>query len=197
MRAVRRCQDLPGQELFQYLDEDGVPRPSSSEDVNLYLREIAGEEITAKDFRTWAATNLAALAPRALQAFDSEAKARRSVMRAVEAVSKMLGNPPAICCKCDIHPAVLDGYLDGTLAEAMKRRADAKLGNSSTGLKAEEAAVMAFPARQLAAGHRTAGSAPSHRAASRKRSAITTARPPRPPRNASRLTPRATATTHG
>ena len=148
---VRRCQELPGQELFQYLDDNGSPHVVSSEDVNEYLRAIAGAEITAKDFRTWAATNLAALALRELESFDSHAKAKSNVVHAVEAVSKMLGNTPAICRKCYIHPAVFDGYLDGSLLQALKRRADAKLANPRAGLKAEEAAVMGFLSRQLAA----------------------------------------------
>ncbi len=148
---VRRCQELPGQELFQYLDDDGTAHVVSSEDVNEYLRAIAGADITAKDFRTWAATNLAALALRELESFDSQAKAKSNVVRAVEAVSKMLGNTPAICRKCYIHPAVFDGYLDGSLLQALKRRADAKLANPRAGLKAEEAAVMGFLSRQLAA----------------------------------------------
>ena len=148
---VRRCQELPGQELFQYLDDNGAPHVVGSEDVNDYLRTIAGAEITAKDFRTWAATNLAALALRELESFDSQAKAKSNVVQAVEAVSKMLGNTPAICRKCYIHPAVFDGYLDGSLLQALKRRADAKLANPRAGLKAEEAAVMGFLSRQLAA----------------------------------------------
>jgi DNA topoisomerase-1 len=136
---VRRCQELPGQELFQYLDEDGSPRTVASEDVNDYLREISGEEITAKDFRTWAATKLAALAFRELEAFDSQTAAKQNVVRTVEAVSKMLGNTPTICRKCYIHPAIVDGYLDGSLREALKRRADAKLTSSNSALKSEEA----------------------------------------------------------
>jgi DNA topoisomerase I len=147
---VRRCQELPGQDLFQYLDEDGSPRTIGSEDVNEYLRGITGEEITAKDFRTWAGTNLAALALRELQTFDTEAQAKKNVVQAVEAVSRMLGNTPAICRKCYIHPAVFDGYLDGTLLEALKRRADEKLADPGAGLTAEEAAVMAFLSHQLA-----------------------------------------------
>jgi DNA topoisomerase I len=146
---VRRCQELPGQELFQYLDEDGSPHTVASEDVNDYLREISGEEITAKDFRTWAATKLAALAFHELEAFDSQTAAKKNVVRTVEAVSKMLGNTPTICRKCYIHPAILDGYLDGSLREALKRRADAKLTNSASGLKAEEVAVMSFLSRTL------------------------------------------------
>jgi DNA topoisomerase-1 len=146
---VRRCQVLPGQELFQYLDEDGEPRAIDSDDVNEYLREVTGVEITAKDFRTWAATNLAAIAFRELQAFDSQTMAKRNMVQAVEAVAKMLGNTPAICRRCYIHPAIFDGYLDGSLLEALKRRANEKLADPGFGLKAEEAAVLAFLSRHL------------------------------------------------
>jgi DNA topoisomerase-1 len=148
-KIVQRCQELPGQELFQYLDEDGTPRDIGSDDVNEYLQDITGEDITAKDFRTWAATNLAALALHELEAFDTQAKAKKNVLRAVESVSKLLGNTPAICRKCYIHPAIFDGYLDGSLVDAMKRRADAVLADPPSGLKAEEAAVTAFLSRQL------------------------------------------------
>jgi DNA topoisomerase-1 len=101
--------------LFQYLDEEGNRHTIDSADVNHYLREISGEEITAKDFRTWAATNLAALALQEFELFDTEAKRKRAVVRAVEKVAKHLGNTPAICRRCYIHPAIFDGYLDGTL----------------------------------------------------------------------------------
>jgi DNA topoisomerase I len=147
---VRKLQDLPGQELFHYIDEDGEPHPVSSQDVNQYLQEITGEEITAKDFRTWAATNLAAIALRELETFDTQAKAKKNVVQAVEAVSKMLGNTPAICRKCYIHPAIFDGYLDGSLAEALQRRAEETLAKPGSGLTAEEAAVTAFLSRTLA-----------------------------------------------
>jgi len=146
---VRRCRDLPGQELFQYLGEDGQPHRVGSDDVNDYLHEIAGEEITAKDFRTWAATNLAALALTAFEAFDSHTMAKKNIVNAVEAVSRMLGNTPAICRKCYIHPAVLEGYLDGTLAEGLKARANEALASPSSGLTAEEVAVTAFLSRRL------------------------------------------------
>src|SRR5262249_37538560 len=86
--VVRRCQELPGQELFQYLDDGGTPRAIGSEDVNDYLRAVTGAAITAKDFCTWAATNLAALALRELESFDSQTKAKRNVVQAVEAVAK-------------------------------------------------------------------------------------------------------------
>ncbi len=147
---VRRLQDLPGQELFHFIDHEGATHPINSHDVNDYLRDISGEEITAKDFRTWAATNLAALAFHELQAFDTQAAYKKNVVHAVEAVSQMLGNTPAICRKCYIHPAIFDGYLDGSLLEALKRRADDQLAQPGSGLTAEEAAVTAFLSRRLA-----------------------------------------------
>ena len=146
---VKRCRDLPGQDLFQYLDEDGHPHGIGSDEVNDYLREVSGEEITAKDFRTWAATNLAALALTELEHFDTQTKAKRNIVQAVKAVSKRLGNTPAICRKCYIHPAVFDGYLDGSLIEGLKARADATLAELGSGLTAEEVAVTAFLSRQL------------------------------------------------
>jgi DNA topoisomerase I len=148
-RIVKRCRDIPGHDLFQYLDEGGEPHSVDSEDVNEYLRAISGEEITAKDFRTWAATNLAALALRELEAFDTQAKAKKNVVHAVEAVAKLLGNTPAICRKCYIHPAIFDGYLDGSLIEGLKTRADETLDQPDGGLSAEETAVTAFLSRRL------------------------------------------------
>jgi DNA topoisomerase-1 len=148
-RIIARCRELPGQELFHYLDEDGQPRGVDSDDVNEYLREISGEEITAKDFRTWAATNLAALALRELEMFDTQTKAKKNVVHAVEAVSKMLGNTPAICRKCYIHPAIFEGYLDGSLIEGLKLRADETLAQPDGGLRAEEIAVTAFLSQRL------------------------------------------------
>ena len=146
-RIVRRLRDLPGQDLFQHVDDEGETHPIGSEDVNDYLREVSGEEITAKDFRTWAATNLAALALRELEAFDSAAKAKKNVVQAVETVAKLLGNTPAICRKCYIHPAIFEGYLDGSLLAGLKSRADAALQGDEPGLTAEEVAVTAFLSR--------------------------------------------------
>ena len=148
-KIIKRLQDLPGQDLFEYLDEDGTVRTVTSEDVNAYLREITGEDITAKDFRTWAATNLAAVALKELEAFDSATKAKKNVVRAVEAVSQMLGNTPTICRKCYIHPAIFDGYLDGSLLDALRRRAEQALAEPRSGLSAEEAAVVAFLGHRL------------------------------------------------
>jgi DNA topoisomerase-1 len=148
-KIIGKLTDLPGQDLFQYLDDDNQTHGVTSDDVNAYLRDITGEDITAKDFRTWAATNLAAVALRELEAFDTKAKAKKNVLRAVEAVAKMLGNTPSICRKCYIHPAIFDAYLDGSLLEGLKARADAVLDHKSAGLTAEEAAVAAFLDRRL------------------------------------------------
>ena len=146
---VGRCRDLPGQDLFQYLDEDGERSNATSDDVNEYLREASGEDITAKDFRTWAATNLAASALREFEAFDTAAKAKTNLVRAVEEVARRLGNTPAICRKCYIHPAVFDGYLDGSLLEGLKARADDVLEDKPPGLTPEEVAITAYLSRRL------------------------------------------------
>jgi DNA topoisomerase-1 len=146
---MRRLQDIRGQDLFKYLDDYGVEHSVGSDDVNDYLREITGEDITAKDFRTWAATNLAALALRDFEACDTAAKAKKNVLRAIESVAKMLGNTPSICRKCYIHPAIFEGYLDGTLLEGIKARADEILEDKAPGLTAEELAVMAYLDRRL------------------------------------------------
>ena len=130
--------------MFQYLDEEGNRHTIDSADVNDYLREISGEEITAKDFRTWAATNLAALALQEFELFDTEAKKKRAVVRAVENVAKHLGNTPAICRRCYIHPAIFDGYLDGTLLTTLKEQTQTYLAENVIGMSAEEAAVVAF-----------------------------------------------------
>ena len=143
-RIVRDCRDLPGYELFQYLDEEGNRHTVDSHDVNEYLREITGEDITAKDFRTWAGTNLAALALSEFEQFDTEAKRKRAVVRAVEEVAKHLGNTPAVCRRCYIHPAIFDGYIDGTLAATLAEKTRAFLEEHLEGMSAEEAAVTAF-----------------------------------------------------
>ena len=147
--VVKRCRDLPGQHLFQFVDHDGERHAIGSDDVNAYLHEITGEDITAKDFRTWAATNLAAMALHELERYDTEAKNKKNVVQAVEAVAGLLGNTPSVCRKCYIHPAIFDGYLDGSLLEGLKQRADAVLDSSKTGLTAEEVAVTAFLSRRL------------------------------------------------
>ena len=149
-RIVERCQDLPGQTLFQYLDEDGERQTIDSADVNEYLREIGGQDFTAKDFRTWAGTILAALALHELEAFDSETQAKQNVVRAIESVAERLGNTPAVCRKCYVHPAVVDAYLEGSMVETLKQRAEQEIAESLTELRPEEAAVMALLQQRLA-----------------------------------------------
>ena len=136
-RIVRRLQDLPGQELFQYLDEDGARRSVDSGDVNAYLREISGDDFTAKDFRTWAGTVLCALALAEHGSFTSGRQAKRNVTRAIERVAAQLGNTPAISRKCYVHPAVLEAYRAGLTIDA------------PAGGDAEEV-VLAFLGRRLA-----------------------------------------------
>jgi DNA topoisomerase-1 len=150
-RIIGRLQDLPGQDLFQYADEEGGLHKIGSDDVNAYLREITGADITAKDFRTWAGTNLAAMALRDLEEYDDATRVKKNILNAVEAVSKMLGNTPAICRKCYIHPAIFEGYLDGSLLNALKRRAEDALAATDppSGLSAEEVAVTAFLSQRL------------------------------------------------
>ncbi len=148
-KIVKRSQDLPGYELFQYLDEQGTRRSVDSADVNAYLKEISGEEFTAKDFRTWAGTVLAARALQEFQTFDSQAQAKRNVVQAIEAVAKRLGNTKAVCRKCYVHPRVIDLYMDGSLLQTLKRRVKKELSQSLHGLPPEEAAVLALLQQRL------------------------------------------------
>jgi len=149
-RIIRRTRDLPGQELFQYVDDDGEQRSVGSADVNDYLREITGEDYTAKDFRTWSGTVLAALALQEYEKFDSEAQAKKNVVRAIESVAEKLGNTPSICRKCYVHPAVIESYLDGTMVNAMQQRAREEMALELQALEAEEAAVLALLQERLA-----------------------------------------------
>jgi DNA topoisomerase-1 len=143
-RVVKTCVDLPGRELFQYIDESGERRTIDSADVNEYLRDISGDEFTAKDFRTWAGTVLAAMALREYERVDSQAAAKRNIRQAIERVAARLGNTPTICRKCYVHPAVVDGYLDASLADEIEREAEAELGKEIAELPPEEAAVLAL-----------------------------------------------------
>jgi DNA topoisomerase-1 len=117
-RIVKQCQDLPGQLLFQYLDEHGTPRPITSGDVNDYLRTISGLSVTAKDFRTWMGTLLATAAFAALPPPSTDRAAKRAVVRVLEVVSDHLGNTPAVCRASYVHPVIIDSYCDGSLPAA-------------------------------------------------------------------------------
>lgn len=143
-KIIRTCQDLPGQDLLQYLDEDGRRQAINSNDVNAYLKEITGADITAKDFRTWAGTVLAALALDEVKSFDSAAEAKRNVRAAIERVAKRLGNTPTVCRKCYVHPEILASYLDGKLRLRIKKTVEHELRANLTALEGEEAAVLAM-----------------------------------------------------
>ena len=148
-KVVRSIQELPGQHLFQYIDEDGKRQPVSSSDVNEYLREITGEDITAKDFRTWAGTVLASMALAEFEAVDSQARMKKNVKAAIESVAKRLGNTPTICRKCYVHPRVLNSYLDGNLLEGIKQEVEDELGEAAGSLKPEEAALLGLLSRRI------------------------------------------------
>lgn len=141
-KVVRCCQDLPGQELFQYVDEDDQIRDVTSSDVNSYLREITGEDITAKDFRTWHGTVLAAMALNEFQKFDSQAGAKRNIRSAIQKVAARLGNTPTICRKCYIHPEIIDTYMEGSLLLELEARLDRELREDLSALTPEEVAVV-------------------------------------------------------
>jgi DNA topoisomerase-1 len=143
-RVVKACQDLPGQDLFQYLDEAGHQQSVTSADVNAYLKEITGRDVTAKDFRTWAGTVLAAMALAEFETFDSDAKAKKNIRAAIERVSSRLGNTPTICRKCYVHPEVFACYLEGALLLEVKEEIETELREDLAELRAEEAAVLSL-----------------------------------------------------
>ena len=149
-RIVGRCQELPGQRLLQYEEEDGTAREVDSADVNAYLQEISGEPFTAKDFRTWAGTVLACMALQEFEAFDSDAQAKQNVVDAVKRVAERLGNTPAVCRSSYIHPVILDSYLDGSMLESLRQRAADELADSGHELRPEEAAALGLLQARLA-----------------------------------------------
>jgi DNA topoisomerase I len=161
-KIIKACQELPGQELLQYIDEQGRPQDVTSADVNDYLHEITGDSVTAKDFRTWGGTVLAALALHACEAFDSTVKAKRNIRAAIEQVATRLGNTPTVCRTSYVHPEVLSSYLEGGLLLEIKTQVERELHDNLDGLTAEEAAVLAslrtrLDGEPLSAGARTRG----------------------------------------
>ena len=149
-KIVAKVQDLPGQNLFQYLDDEGEARDITSQDVNDYLREITGQDFTAKDIRTWAGTVLAAIALNAASAFETKKQAKANIKNAIGAVAKILENTPAICQKCYIDSVVLEGYLDGDIIEGLKRKPDEALESEAVDLRVSEVAVLKFLQAKLA-----------------------------------------------
>lgn len=140
-RIVRTCQELPGQALFQYLDAEGVAHPIHSDDVNAYLKEVSGQEFTAKDFRTWAGTLACALYLAEGEAAGSETECKHRVVEAIRRVAQHLGNTPAVCRKCYVHPAVIEAFQAGkVVSPCLSDMADA----TPTDLSPEERAVLDF-----------------------------------------------------
>jgi DNA topoisomerase-1 len=148
-RIVKACQDLPGQELFEYIDEDGVRRDVGSGDVNAYLKEITGQDFTAKDFRTWAGTVLACTALLESEGFETQARAKKNLAHAVEAVAGILGNTSAVCRKSYIHPAVIDSYMDGSMPATLVKRVANGARKKVRGLMPQESAVLALLQQRL------------------------------------------------
>jgi DNA topoisomerase-1 len=138
-RIVQRCQAVPGEDLFQYLDDDGVRQSVGSGDVNDYIREISGDEFTAKDFRTWAGTLLAVAALSEVGAWTSQRQAKSNVLRAIDQVAEQLNNTRAVCRKYYVHPAVLDAYLAGTMRKQLQNGTKQA---AKAALTAEEVAVV-------------------------------------------------------
>lgn len=155
-RIVKQCRDIPGYELFQYLDDAGQRCKLDSNDVNEYLRDISGEDFTAKDFRTWAGTLLAVQALAACGASASETEISRNIVDAVKMVAARLGNRPATCRKYYVHPAILDAYSNGVLMEALERAGSPAIGGSANGLSVPElcAAALIRQSLQNQNGHR-------------------------------------------
>jgi DNA topoisomerase-1 len=141
---VKRCQDLPGYELFQYLDTAGQRQTIDSADVNAYLRAITGQDFTAKDVRTWAGTVLAACALWEQGACESQTQAKNNIVQAIDAVARRLGNTRAVCRKCYIHPVVLEAYLDRSLFAVLPPHTAFDSATRASGLYPEEAIVLAF-----------------------------------------------------
>ena len=145
-RIISKLQDLPGQELFQYIDDAGEIRDVTSQDVNEYLRALTDDDFTAKDFRTWAGTVLAAVALHAHEKFETQKQAKANVRDAITAVAKILGNTPAICRKCYVHPAILENYLAGSSIRGIKVASGAE---QVANLRDSEMAVVKFLTARL------------------------------------------------
>lgn len=144
VKIISKLQDLPGQDLFQYVDDDGETRNITSQDVNEYLRAITGEDFSAKDFRTWAGTVLTAIGLKAQEKFENKKQAKANIKTAISAVAKNLGNTPEICRKCYVHPAVLENYLDQKSIDGLKAMAEDTLEKDDVDLRSSEAAVLKF-----------------------------------------------------
>ena len=143
-KIVRRSQELPGHELFEYIDEKGELRTVESSDVNEYLQEVTGQSFTAKDFRTWGGTVVVTRSLQEIGGFDTQTQAKKNVVQAIKEAAQDLGNTPAICRKCYVHPAITDAYMNGSLLNFLKQYAEQEKKLSKDGLRPEESVVLAF-----------------------------------------------------
>ncbi len=143
-RIIKKCLDLPGQELFQYVGENQQIHLVESSDVNQYLRQISNQDFTAKDFRTWAGTVIATCSLQDFGEYETQTQAKKNVVHAIEAAAHHLGNTPAICRKSYVHPEVIDAYLHGSLLAALKQGSKQSIVDTLDHLRPEEVAVLAF-----------------------------------------------------
>lgn len=149
-KLVKNCQEIPGQDLFQYYDGEGQRRDVTSGDLNDYLREVGGAEFTAKDFRTWAGTVLASAALKATLEFETQRQAKKNIKQAIDVVAEKLGNTPAVCRKCYVHPSLLDGYMkkklprNGSVASATAGRTIKTRTRTMTSLRDDEKELLRF-----------------------------------------------------
>ena len=143
-RIIKKCLDLPGQELFQYIGEDQQVHLVESSDVNHYLRQISHQDFTAKDFRTWAGTVTATCALQDFGEYETQTQAKKNVVHAIETAAHHLGNTPAICRKSYVHPEVIDAYLHGSLLASLSQRSEQSIVDALDHLRPEEIAVLAF-----------------------------------------------------
>jgi DNA topoisomerase-1 len=149
VRIVKRCADIPGHELFKYLDDDGQARSVDSGDVNAYIKEVTQQDFSAKDFRTWAGTVLAAMALSEFKKYDSQAEAKRNVVAAIDNVAKQLGNTRAICRKCYVHPEIVEAYMSGDLVKMVAAEIADTFKRQFSKLNAYEIMVLSFLHKRL------------------------------------------------
>ena len=148
---VKKCMELPGQELFQYIDHEGDRHGVDSQDVNDYLHQITGQHFTAKDFRTWAGTVLASMMLKEFEPYASQTQAKKNVVEAIKSVAKRLGNTPSECRKCYVHPVVLDKYLNGEMLQEMEAAVEREVDRKLHALRDEEFALLRLLEHKVAA----------------------------------------------
>jgi DNA topoisomerase I len=148
-RIVQRCQDIPGYELFQYVEADGSHHSIDSSDVNDYLRELSNQDFTAKDFRTWAGTVLACTMLQEFESFETQSQAKKNVVQTIKDVAARLGNTPSVCRKCYVHPAVLDTYFSGGMIQNVKKRIEQETSDSPHALRQEELSLLKLLRQRL------------------------------------------------